>query len=85
MELHIEEFDNLPQLQELKIGADLILDYNDIHIPRNIKRIILAVSKENMRYAKDMARYSGVEEKVEVENLEEIKKKIPSIFISLVK
>lgn len=32
-----------------------------------------------------MARYSGVEEKVEVENLEEIKKKIPSIFISLVK
>ena len=85
MELHIEEFDNLPQLQELKIGADLILDYNDIHIPRNIKKLILAVSKENMRYAKDMARYSGVEEKVEVENLEEIKKKIPSIFISLVK
>lgn len=84
-ELHIDEFDNLSQLQELKIGTDLILDYNDIRIPKNIEKLILAVSKENIRSAKDMARYSGIAEKVKVENIEEVKKEIPSFLVSPIK
>lgn len=72
-ELILEEFVYLPNLRELKIGAEFVLEFDYEALPENVAMLTLAVPNDQIAYALKVREFLfPVEVKVEIENLEKL-------------